>query len=57
MEGEDWGLDFWGKVIAIHIQEKSKKESSVPQKIKIKIKIKKERRALQLDDWVTMLCR
>ncbi len=47
MEGEDWGLDFSGKVIAIHIQEKSKKESFVPppkKKKKIKQERKKERK-------------
>jgi hypothetical protein len=36
LEGEDWVLDFSGKVIAIHIQEKSKKESFVPEKKKKK---------------------
>jgi hypothetical protein len=42
LEGEDWGLDFSGKVIAIHIQEKSKKESSVPPKNKTKKSRKKK---------------
>ncbi len=42
LEGEDWGLDFSGKVIAIHIQEKSKKESSVPPKNTNKKSRKKE---------------
>jgi hypothetical protein len=47
-EGKDWGLDFSFKVIAIHIQEKSKKESSVPPKNKNK-KIKKERRHFTIE--------
>jgi hypothetical protein len=59
-EGEDWGLDFSGKVIAIHIQEKIKERiicANPPPPAPPKKKSRKKERPLQLDDWVTVLCR